>query len=168
MSFSAALYCRCWWNQTWKCHQQTTKLAQCIWFNIPHQNRTLKSLSRPDTWGLDTATPSSRFSSTMVAAFYNQNYAANQGKSYLSSENNNQYFFKPLTVSNLHPHYFLAFSIAYFSFELGKNTPFPGNRYEQHIHTWSTVSLHTFYQSTTGWHNLWVYLWTREILKSYR
>ena len=30
---------------------------------------------------------------------------------------------RDLTVSNHHPHYFLAFSIAYFSFELGKNTP---------------------------------------------
>ena len=52
----------------------TTKLAQYIWFFIPHQNRNLKNLSRPDTWGLDTATPSSRLSSTMVAAFCNQNY----------------------------------------------------------------------------------------------
>ena len=30
---------------------------------------------------------------------------------------------RDLTVSNHHPHYFLAFSIAYFSFELRKNTP---------------------------------------------
>ena len=60
-----------------KSHQQATKLAQYIWFNITHQNRNLKSLSRPDTWGLDTATPSSRLSSKMVAAFCNQNYAAN-------------------------------------------------------------------------------------------
>ena len=57
-----------------KSHQQATKLAQYIWFNITHQNRNLKSLSRPDTWGLDTATPSSRLSSKMVAAFCNQNY----------------------------------------------------------------------------------------------
>ena len=84
----------------------------------------------------------------MVAVFCNQNCSANQGKSYLSSENDNQYLFKPLTVSNLHPHYFWAFSIAYFSFELGKNTPSPGNWYEQHIHIWSTVPSHTFYQST--------------------
>ena len=92
----------------------TTKLAQYICFFIPHQNRNLKYLSRPDTWGLDTATPSSRLSSTMVAAFCNQNYAAN--------------LICPLSFQTPHsfkspPHYFWAISIAYFSFELRKNTP---------------------------------------------
>ena len=59
----------------------------------------------------------------MVAAFCNQNYSANQGKSYLSSENDNQYLFKPLTVSNLHPITCGCFQLPILVLKLEKKLP---------------------------------------------